>query len=165
MTNCFHSRFSFPLLTLLLALQVGAAEMYREGSQVAAFTAKDQHGQAFTFQPGIRYLLLSFDMSTGKQANQKLSELGKEFLPQRGAVFLADIHAMPGIGRFFAMPKMRKYNHRIILGDQKGLMDPFPRKEGHITVLTLDAEARITEIRHWNAEKEPLEPLLVVEPK
>ncbi len=165
MKNSFHTLLFFPVLTLLLALQVGAAEMYREGSQVAPFTVKDQHGQSFTFQPGVRYLLLSFDMATGKQANQKLSDLGKEFLPQRGAVFLADIHAMPGIGRFFALPKMRKYNHRILLGDQKGLMDPFPRKEGYITVLTLDAEARITEVRHWNAEKDSVEPLLVLEAK
>jgi hypothetical protein len=146
-----------------VATSVTAAGKYSEGDVVASFTVKDQHGQPFTFAPGVRHLLLGFDMSTSKQANQKLSELGKDFMPERNAVFLADIHAMPGIGRMFALPKMRRYNHRILLGDQKGLMDPFPFKEGRITVLTLDAEGRITRIGFWDAAKEPVEPLLVPE--
>lgn len=153
----------FALLMLGLMFNASGAQKYREGDVVAAFSVKDQHGQPFTFAPGIRHLLLSFEMSTAKLANQKLSELGKDFLPQHNAVFLADIHAMPGIGRMFALPKMRRYNHRILLGDQKGLMDPFPFKEGLITVLTLDAEARVTAIEFWDAAKEPVEPLLVRE--
>jgi hypothetical protein len=153
--------YLLPLLCFLTGSPVWGAETYSVGSQVAAFTAKDQHGQAYTFKPGVRYLLVSFDMPTGKQANEKLSELGKDYLPQHNAIFLADIHGMPGIGRMFALPKMRKYKHRIILGDQKGLLDPYPRKEGHITVLTLDAEAKVAEVRYWNAERDAVESLLI----
>ena len=159
-TRCVPYSVLLVLCSLLMSPVLGA-ESYRVGSRVTAFTAKDQHGESFTFKPGLHYLLVSFDMPTAKQANEKLSELGKDYLPQHNAIFLADIHGMPGIGRMFALPKMRKYQHRIILGDQKGLLDPFPRKEGHITVLTLDAEAKVTEVRYWNAKKDAVEPLLV----
>ena len=51
-----------------------------------------------------------------------LSPLGKDFLASKKAVYMANIFGMPGIGRMFAMPKMKKYNHRIILADDAALI-------------------------------------------
>ena len=41
--------------------------------------------------------------------------------------FIANVYGMPAIGRFFAMPKMKKYPHRIMLADAEGLLDEFPQ--------------------------------------
>ena len=72
-------------------------------------------------------------METGKKANAALSALGKDYLPAKNAVYLANIHGMPGIGRMFALPKMKKYSHRIILGDDAALIARFPaaNRQGH----------------------------------
>jgi len=164
-----NNRLAFLGLLLLSALAMGpsgsAVEPYHVGSQVAEFTARNQRGQDFTFQPGIRYLLISFDMATGKQANAKLSPLGKDFLPQHEAVYIANIFGMPSIGRVFALPKMRSYNHRIVLADAQGLLDAFPKQEGRVSVIALDPKGRISDVRYWNPGTEPAEQLFPSTPR
>ncbi len=94
-------------LAALLALALGAlcahAEPYVKGSTVKVSSAKDQHEQAYTFDAKTtRYLLVSHDMETGKKANGALSALGKDHLSNKKAVYIANIHGMPGVGRMFA---------------------------------------------------------------
>ena len=85
---------------------------------MAAFQAKDQHEQAFTLRSvETRFLLVSHDMETGKRANAVLTTVGPDNLTKQKVVFLANIHGMPAVSRMFALPKMKKYSHRIILGD------------------------------------------------
>jgi len=57
---------------------------------------------------------------------------------------------MPGIGRFFVLPKMRKYPHRIILVDEPHLLDPFRRKENHVTVVRIGESGVVQSIAYWN---------------
>lgn len=136
------------------------AAPYEAGQSVESFQAADQHGTAFTFQPAeTRYLLVSHDMSTGKKANGVLNGLGKDYLPGKKAVYMANIHGMPGIGRFFAIPKMKKYAHRIILGDDAALIARFPQQEGKVTVFTLSG-GRIQSIAYWSPETEALDSVL-----
>jgi len=147
-------RSAVPLvLGLFLLTFAPAAEPYRVGSVVAPFSAKDQHGEPFKLGADCRALMVSFDMATGKQANAKLSALGRDFLPQRHAIYVANIHGMPAIGRAFALPKMRGYAHRIVLADDDTLLAPFPRQEKRITVLGLRA-GKVVSIRFWNPETE-----------
>jgi hypothetical protein len=49
-------------------------QKYALGSQVKPFEANDQHGEAYKLDANTRYLLLSFDMSTGKVANSALTK-------------------------------------------------------------------------------------------
>lgn len=147
-------------LSIMIAAQAMAAEMLKPGDAVPAFAAKDQHGNAFDFKPGLRFLLISFDMSDGKAANKVLAEKGAAYLPEKKAVFVSNIHGMPGIGRAFALPKMRKYPHQIILADDEKLLEPFPKQKDRVTILALDPAGKITEVRYWNAEKEPLDQAL-----
>jgi len=146
----------FPFVALLsLAATAFSTEPYRVGSTVAAFSAKDQFGAPFKLDGSYRALLISFDMETGKQANVKLSALGKDFLPQHRAVYVANIDGMPAIGRAFALPKMRKYSHRIVLADSLSLLAPFPKQERRVTVLSL-RQGKVTGIRYWDpATEEP----------
>lgn len=130
------------------------------GQSLAPFSAKDQHDQPFEFKSAsLRYLLVSHDMDTGKRANAALHAAGADYLPSKRAAYLANIHGMPGIGRVFALPKMRKYCHRIILGDDAELIARFPEQTGKVTVLSLDGD-KVIAIRFWTPESEPITSVL-----
>ena len=144
------SLFLIPCLQLGAQAQGAAVKTYQTGSAVAAFNANDQHGKAYTFKKGTRYLLLSFDMGTGKKANKVLTEKGAAYLPGKKAVYVANIFGMPGIGRAFALPKMRRYAHTIILADQKDLLAPFPTQKGKVTILALNPAGVVTGISYWD---------------
>jgi hypothetical protein len=130
------------------------------GDAMPAFSAPDQFGKEFKFAPGLHFLLLGFEMGTGKLANHKLAELGAGWLEKRGAVYVLDIHTMPAVARLFALPKMRKYPHRVVLAETEGLLAAFPHQPEKITVLALSPEGKIREIRYWNPATDALDALL-----
>ncbi len=149
-----------PFLWLQASAQQVAQKTYVKGSKIAAFQAKDQHEKDYTFEQGTRYLLVSFDMSTGKVANKALTAKGAAYLPSKKAVFVANIYGMPKVGRFFAIPKMKKYAHRIILGDAKGLLDPFPMEKKKVTVIKLNSKGIVTSISYWSPKTQPVDDIL-----
>jgi hypothetical protein len=144
------------LAAMILSIATSLAAPYAAGSKVEPFTAKDPHGRAFTLKPAeTKFLLVSHDMETGKKANAALTARGKEYLGSKGAVYLANIHGMPGIGRMFALRKMRKYNHRIILGEDAALIARFPEQQGKVTVLKL-SKGSVASVNYWSpGEKNP----------
>ena len=150
--------------TLALVLTASAslvleshADPYAKGSTIKGFQAKDQHEQAYTFDAkSTRFLLVSHDMDTGKKANGALTSLGKDYLPGKKAVFIANIHGMPGIGRMFALPKMKKYSHRIVLGDDAALIAGFPRQQGKVTVLKLSG-GKVESVSYWDPSSEAVD--------
>jgi hypothetical protein len=151
------------LFTLALSLGLTLTAMsapYEQGQEIASFKAKDQHEQDFTLNTKeTKFLLVSHDMETGKRANAVLTEVGKESMEKQKAVYLANIFGMPGIGRFFAFPKMRKYSHRIILGDDAALIALFPVQQGKVTVLALN-DGKISSIKYWNPGTDALDQFL-----
>lgn len=158
--SCRDNVFLLGILALVLSCHLAGAGELAVGDAVPAFSAKDQFGKDFKFEPGLKFLLLGFEMGTSKEANHKLSDLGAGWLEAHDAAYVLDIHSMPAIGRFFALPKMRKYPQRIILGEDDTMLAPFPRKPERITVLVLAADGKIREIRYWNPEAEKLETIL-----
>ena len=142
------------ILCALLVTAAVAAETLKTGDTVKGFSAKDQHGLAFELKPGIRFLLVSFDMSTGKKANAFLASKGAPFLNDLKAAYVSNIHGMPAIGRAFALPKMRKYPHRIVLADSVDMLRAYPAQKDKVTILALDPELRITAIHFWDPAKD-----------
>lgn len=162
--NAMHSRFlrltATVFATAALSMGLSLAAPYTEGSKVEPFTAKDQHEKPFTLKPAdTKFLLVSHDMETGKKANAALNALGKDYLGTKNAVYIANIHGMPGIGRMFAMPKMKKYVHRIILGDDEALIAKFPEQKGKVTVIKLD-DGKVNSIAYWTPGAEALDATL-----
>jgi hypothetical protein len=125
------------------------------GDAVPAISAKDQHGTEFIFTNQLQFLLVATEMACAKAANQKLAGQGAGFLESHHAAYLMDIHTMPGVARFFALPKMRKYPHRIVLVDSAATLAGFPAQPGRVTVLALTPAGRIQKIGWWNPEREP----------
>jgi hypothetical protein len=147
-------RFATLALLSLSAACAHAADLYKTGDALVPFTVKDQHEQPFTFTPGPRTLIVSFSMSVGKDANGYFARQPADFLTQNSTLFIANIYGMPAVGRFFALPKMKKYPHRILLGDDENLLTRFPIQDGKLTVLRLDQTAKITAIEFVDAEKQ-----------
>ena len=140
------------IITIVGICMVGLAlaNPYKVGSKITAFQAKDQHGAAYEFKAAeTKFLLVSFDMETGKKANAALTAEGAQFLPGKKAIYVANIHGMPGIGRMFALPKMKKYAHRIILGDDENLLKPYPQQAGKVTVLKLNRGV-VSAVSYWD---------------
>jgi hypothetical protein len=154
MKSNLNSKCISTIAALLLGTLAVRADPYAKGDTVKPFTAKDQHEQAYTFDAkSTRYLLVSHDMETGKTANGALTVLGKDHLASKKAVYIANIHGMPGVGRMFALPKMKKYNHRIILGDDAALIANFPAQQGKVTVLELEG-GKVRSVQYWDPATE-----------
>lgn len=153
---------TLPRLTVtglfILALAVSstafaAAERLKPGDTVPAIEAKDQHEQPFKLGDDALWLLISFDMGTGKAANGYFEKQGAPYLPDHKAVYVANIHGMPGVGRMFALPKMRKYPHRIVLADDEHLLDVYPREDDRVTVIKLGPGRVVQSIAFWDPRK------------
>ncbi len=145
--------FFAPLLALA-ADKPAAPEPYKVGDTLAPFTVNDQHEKPFTFAPGPKILLVSYVMSVGKDTNTYLAKQPATFLDDHSAIYMANIYGMPGVGRFFALPKMKKYPHRILLADDEHLLDKHPIKKDHVTLFRLDPTGKITAIEHLDPEKD-----------
>lgn len=141
-------------LGLLAPLAAATPEKYRVGDTLATFTTKDQHDRDYTYESGVRLVIVAFEMGAGKAANAFFEKQPAGFLDSHHAIFISNIYGMPGIGRMFALPKMKKYPHRILLADAADFLARYPAQEDQLTVLTLDARGTITAIRHVNPKKD-----------
>lgn len=133
---------------LTLSLTAAAPKV---GDTMPALSGEDQHEQPLSIDSSTRYVLVSYDMGPGKQANAYLDEKGADYLPSNNAVYVANIHGMPSIiANTFALPKMRKYAHRILVMNEDGLFDDWPQEKGKVSVFALDAEGKVTSISQWS---------------
>jgi len=154
-------RFCLPVIIALFLLRLPAfAEELKVGDIVPVISAKDQRGTEFVFTNTVRVLLVATEMAPAKAANLKLAQQGTGFLEKHQAAFLMDIHAMPAVARFFALPKMRKYPHRIVLIETEEALKAFPAKPDCVTVLTLSSARRIEKIACWHPDQEPVDKYL-----
>ena len=132
---------------------LAAAEPYKVGDKFEVFACKDQHEKEFSYAGGVRRIVVSFEMGSGKAANSFFEKQPASFLDQEKTLFISNIHGMPGIGRMFALPKMKKYPHRILLADSENFLVRYPKKEDHLTVLTLDEAGKITAVDFVNPKQ------------
>ena len=130
-----------------------AADIYKAGDAFEAFTTQDQHEKSYSFEPGVRTVIVAFTMGAGKDANRFFEKQPASFLADQHAIFVSSIYGMPAVGRFFALPKMRKYPHRILLADAEHFLDRYPKQEDKLTVFHLATDARIIAIDFVDPEK------------
>ncbi|MBL9203157.1 MAG: hypothetical protein JNL39_21790 [Opitutaceae bacterium] len=141
------------ILALAFAATLAAAEPYKAGDKFEGFACKDQHEKDYSYVGGARRIVVAFEMGSGKAANAYFEKQPAAFLDQEKTLFISNIHGMPGIGRMFALPKMKKYPHRILLADSENFLVRYPRKEDHLTVLTLDDAGKVTAVDFVNPKK------------
>jgi hypothetical protein len=94
------------------------------------------------------------DMPASKIIHASLEEKEPNFLPDKKAILISDIHRMPGlITKFVALPKMRGYSYKIhlIRDDETG--KNIPREKEKITYFKLK-KGIITSIQFLDSPKE-----------
>lgn len=119
----------------MIALSVWAAP-YKVGQSVAPLDLEDQHGKRTTLKAMPKTLIMAYEKGTGATVNEYLNVQDKGYLRKHNAAFVADISQMPNfITTAFALPKMRKYIHTVLLirDEEQGLR--FPYEEDKITVM------------------------------
>jgi hypothetical protein len=152
--RCIHIQRLVIFVGCLLCTSAQGAPL-AVGDAVPAISANDQHGEKFVFTNGMQFLLIATEMAPAKSANRRLAEQGSRFLETNQAAFLMDIHSMPGIARYFAFPKLRKYPQRIVLVDSPEALARFPTQPARVTVLALTLDGHIKKISYWNPDSAP----------
>jgi hypothetical protein len=153
MNVCFRPLVALGLCLLGASLHAASLAV---GDAAPAFSVKDQHGAEFVFTNGVRFLLVATEMASGKSANLKLAEQGAGFLEKHQAVYLMDIHSMPGVARMFALPKLRRYPQRILLVEKAETLSTIPARPARVTVLALTPAGRVRNISYWDPVREPV---------
>ncbi|AFV98575.1 MULTISPECIES: hypothetical protein [unclassified Sulfuricurvum] len=123
------------IILLMVALSVWAAP-YKVGQSVMPLDLNDQFGKRLTLKAMPKTLIMAFEKGTGATVNEYLTVQEKGYLVKNKAAFVADISQMPKfITESFALPKMRKYTHTVLLiqDEEQGLN--FPYQEDKITVM------------------------------
>ena len=116
------------IILLFVTLTLWAAP-YKVGQSVMPLDLSDQFGKPKT-------LIMAFEKGTGATVNEYLTAQEKGYLAKNKAAFVADLSQMPKfITESFALPKMRKYTHTVLLIQDEVQGLNFPYQEDKITVM------------------------------
>ena len=123
---------------LLVALAAGG-EPLAIGDRLEPVGLEDQPGESHTIDTAVKRLLFSRDMDGGDVLKEAVADQTGESLGALGAVYVADIHEMPGlVARLFAIPAMRKRAYPVLLDRDGTATANLPDEEGKATILVLD---------------------------
>ncbi|PLY07202.1 MAG: hypothetical protein C0625_06190 [Arcobacter sp.] len=111
---------------------------FNVNQNINSFSLADQFDKIHTVNGNIKTIVVSFEKGTGADINEFLDKKPADFLQKNNAVFIANISGMPSIiTKLFALPKMKKYKHNILLiYDEKDTR--FLQKEDKSTVYKLE---------------------------
>jgi hypothetical protein len=125
------------LLLLLLPLLLNA-EMLKVGDPVATMEIEDQFGRAH--QVGKEsFWVVTWDKMTTRHAN-RFFDGHRELIEKGAAAMIVDVSQTPeGILSLFVLPRMRSYDHTILLSHDAAYNRDIPYEEEQITVLQLKA--------------------------
>lgn len=103
------------ILTIALSVYL-MANQFNIDQKIGSFALSDQFDKIYTIDNMVKTLIVSFEKDTGKDVNEFLAAQKVDFLEKNNAVFIANISGMPSIiTSLFALPKMKKYKHSILL--------------------------------------------------
>ncbi len=131
------SRVAGGLLALVLSLAAGAAPIL-PGAVFPALALEDQHGRTVSTSANTRLVLFAADKAASDLINEVLAARPAGVLDGLGAVYFADISAMPAlVTRMFALPALREMPFAVGLGREAGQLADLPRQKGAATIVRL----------------------------
>jgi len=109
------------------------------GDTFPVFHLEDQFGSHMSVPlRGKKLLWLSFEKEVSSEIKTFLDTKPKGYMTKHNIMYISDISPMPYlITKFFALPKMKKFDFKIALIDEDNVADVIPRKEGKVTRITL----------------------------
>jgi hypothetical protein len=150
------SRRCSALGLLLLFGATAFAEVYRVGDSFDGFKAVDQHGKDFAFKPGdARWILFEDAGEVGDPGAPK----DPDWFNQNRALVLINVTELSAFRRRIANSRMEAKPFRILVVSEADVAARFPREKAKFTVLRLDEEGRVAEIR-FSAPGKELQALL-----
>lgn len=124
---------------LLLMIGTVHGETLAPGNRMPAISLADQHDVQASIGAETRIVLFARDMDGADIVEEALAEHGAAVLAGAGAVFVSDIHRMPGIiTRLFALPAMRKRPYRMLLDRDGTATADLPSREDQVSLIRLD---------------------------
>ena len=125
-------RLLFLLLPFLLA-----ADTLRVGDAVATMQLEDQNGRSHTVGREA-FWVVTWDKMTTRHANG-FFEAHRGLIDRGEAAMIVDVSQTPsGIMSLFVLPRMRSYEHTILLSYDAEYNRDIPYEEEKITVLRLE---------------------------
>jgi len=125
------------------------------GSKVS-FVLPDQFDKTHKVDSNAKTIIFSFAKSTGHTIKAFLSKEPKEYLPSRGAFFIADISPMPVVIRnTFALPDLKKSPFSVLLIYDKNIAKQIKNDKNadKITIVRLN-DGEITDIKYITTQEE-----------
>lgn len=127
-------------LILLPALAGAETATLRPGDTLPALKLNDQHEQPYAIPANTRVLLVTADKASGGLAHGVLKDIPQAEQERRGIVYVADVSGMPSlVTSMFALPKMRDYGYRIMIGMEPGQTAMLPRAADAVTLIELES--------------------------
>lgn len=127
-------------LILLPALACAEIAVLRPGDSLPTFKLNDQHEQPYAIAANARVLLVTADKASAGLAHEVLKDIPQGELERRGIVYVADVSGMPSlVTSMFALPKMREYGYRIMIGMESEQTAMLPRTAEAVTLLELES--------------------------
>ena len=138
-------------LALLLFSFESWAEVYRSGISFNGFQALDQHDRPFTFKPGDANFII-FD--TPGLSGPSAAPQDSAWFDKHHALLIVNISDLSYFKRKVARSRLQSKPFRSLVLADKDTASRFPRQDGKLTVLLVNAEGTITDIRYAAGGKE-----------
>ena len=141
------------ILTAFLAIAAMASSL-TQGSDIPTLTIKDQFEKNHLVDANVKTILFSATKEESATIRDFIDSKGKEgFLTSNNIAYIADITGMPSlITKFFALPKMKKYEFPILLIDEAN-KTLFPVQEDKISIITVE-NGKVSDIKYVKTAEE-----------
>jgi len=134
-------------LGLAALAQAGTPAVLAVGQTMPSYTLKDQFDTYHTLAAPTHAVVLSFEMEVSKMINAYLAGKGKDVFTEQHIDYISDIAPMPAlISKMFAVPKMKKYGHIVLLNRDDAFHTQFPVAKGKALIVLLDGDLKVTAI-------------------
>jgi hypothetical protein len=146
------SRWICPIVAWLASIAlVAKADVYKAGDSFIGFSAADQHGADAIFRAGDARVIL-FDTPAATGASQPSPEPDR--FAKNHVLPVVNISDLSFLKRKIAQTQMAAKTYPLLVVDNKTIAERFPVQNGKFTVLFLNEQGVITNIRFAAPGKE-----------
>ncbi|MCD4758765.1 MAG: hypothetical protein K8R39_10865 [Arcobacteraceae bacterium] len=119
------------LLILTFITTISFANILKIGDTLTPFSIPDQFDELHTINSEkYQTVIVSFSKESSTKVNDFLQKQEKHFLKNNNIVYISDIHKMPSIITWlFALPKMKKFDYKVMLLYKENTVFPQNNKD------------------------------------
>src|SRR5690349_3542941 len=132
-------------LVLFALSWTATAAVYKAGDSLIGFKAADQHGAAFTFKAGDTRFVMFHTPGEGAASE---SPQDPKWFEKHHALMVVNLTELSTFKRRIARSRAEAKAFQILLVDDKDAAAKFPRQKEKFTVLLVDDQGKITDIRY-----------------